>query len=229
MAKHHNNMHNGVLDSSMKVGFQMNLKDAIEDCGVDVPSSICLWQYPELIRSKLIANTVGNVNIKGKDIINITTDKEDGQICYTLSTSYDTSNIDRPNYAEDDESWGQENNVKTVLNDLFTNILPAVRGVHSGDTVDTNDDGIEINEWNNPLFKQSGLKTGLRPSSKYIRLYLTCQAEPIYIYFGNFNPNTENGYDLLSSETVRIDTDSTNKVMTANILRITEDIINQMN
>ena len=221
-------MHNGVLDTSMKVGFQMNLKDAIEDCGVDVPSSLCLWQYPELIRSTLVANTVNNVNLRGKDIINITTDKEDDQVYYTLSTSYDTSTIDRPNYAEDSDSWGQENNVKIVLNDLFTNILPAVRGVHSGDTVDTNDAGVEIDGWNNPLFKQSGLKAGLRPSSKYIRLYLTCQAEPIYIYFGNFNPNTEAGYDLVSSDTVRVDIDSSNKTMTANILRITEEQIHQM-
>lgn len=222
MTKHHN----GVLDSSMKVGFQMNLKDAIEDCGVQVPSSLCLWQYPELIRKNLAATTISNLNLKGKDIINISTSTEDNQTVYTLSTSFDTSDIDRPNYAAADESWGKSMNVKDVLTDLFTNILPSVRGIHFGDTVDTDGAGVETEGWNNTLFNQTGSKGGLKPTSRYIRLYLTSQPEPIYIYVGSVVADITNGYDVQNSDTTNVNLDSINKVMTINVLHITDDHIN---
>lgn len=229
MANHCNGHDHGVLDTSMKIGFQTNLKDAIEDCGVHVPSSLCLWQYPELIRKNLAATTIGNINIKGKDIINISTSNENNELVYTLSTVYDTSDIDRPNYAKTNKNWGDEMNVKSVLTDLFTNILPEVKGIHSGDTVDTDGSGKETISWNNTLFNVYGTKQGLKPTSRYIRLYLTSQPEPIYIYMGSIDSGLANGYEIVDSPSTNIILDAETKVIKVDVSSIDKSQIDILN
>jgi hypothetical protein len=71
-----------VLENSMSAGLQTNLKNAITDAGVKVPSSTCLWQYPEVIRKNLVSKTVTGVNILGGDVINIDT-KVENDIVFT--------------------------------------------------------------------------------------------------------------------------------------------------
>ena len=215
-----------LINTSMKVGLQMNLKDAIEDCGVKVPSSVCLWEYPEIIRNNLVANTLNNVNIKGKDVINISSSVENENLVYTLSTKYDASKLDRPNFAEGD--WKADTNVKDIFDDLFVNILPNVRGVHAGDMTITDASGTDKKTWHNTLFNTTGVKLGLLPSAKYIRLYLTCQAEPIFIHIGNLTEDLTNGYNVMNSDTVEFELDNNNMTMTAHVNCITKEHVDKL-
>ena len=73
------------------------------------------------------------------------------------------------------------------------------------------------------MFKQTGLKTGLEPTSRYIRLYLTCQAEPIFIHMGNLVKEVTNGYNVTSSDTVEMRVDDMNNSISAHINIINEN------
>ena len=207
-----------ILGNSMTVGLQKNLKDALEDVGVKVPSSVCLWQYPELIRNSLVANTISGINIEGKDIIHINTISEGDKVSYEIGSIYDTRNINRPNYAEPNENWGAANlTVQEVLDDLFKNVLPSVRGIYAGDITSSDQNGVDVTEWNSVLFGKTGIKTGLLPNNRYIRLYLTCQPEPLYISLGNLISELTKGYDVKDSETVKFIIDEDEMSLTANI------------
>lgn len=219
----------GIIDNSMHNGLQMNLKDAIEDVGVKVPESACLWQYPEIIRNNLIAKTISGVNLLGKDVINITTASEDDKFVYNISTIYDTESISRPNYSISNDEWNKHMSVDKVFDDLFRNILPMVRGVHAGDMTTTDGAGRDTKVWNNTLFGEAGYKTGLIPSSKYLRLYLTCQPEPVYIYIESAVSDLTGGYNIIDSDTVSFLLDEENMTLTAHISCITNEQINTIN
>lgn len=206
-----------ILESSINTGIKSNLEDAITNAGVKVPKSTGLWEYPEIIRKNLVNKTVTGINILGGDVINIDISSNEDVVTYNLSTVFDSNGVVRPNYAIDNKKWGNKLTVEAVFNDLFSNILPAVRGVHAGDMTVTNINGDDTQEWNNTLFKQTGLKTGLEPTSRYIRLYLTCQAEPIYIHIGNLVKEVTNGYNVQSSDTVEMRVDDINSSITAHI------------
>lgn len=206
-----------ILENSISTGIKTNLEDAITNAGVKIPKSTGLWEYPEIIRKNLVNKTVTGINILGGDVINIDVSSDENVVTYNLSTVFDSNGVVRPNYAHDNKKWGKELTVEAVFNDLFSNILPAVRGVHAGDMTVTNINGDDTQEWNNTLFKQTGLKTGLEPTSRYIRLYLTCQAEPIYIHTGNLVKEVTNGYNVQSSDTVEMRVDDLNNSITAHI------------
>ena len=187
-----------------------------------------LWEYPEIIRNNLVAKTVSNINILGKDIIDISTSLENNQMVYNISTAYDTKNVSRPNYASP-ANWGNIKSADEIFNDLFRNILPNVRGVHAGDMTTTDSNGYDTKQWYNSLFEMSGMKDGLQSNAKYLRLYLTSQPEPIYIYINADSvSDMTNGYNLQSSETVSIIINDIDKTMTANISYITDDQINSL-
>jgi hypothetical protein len=219
----------GIIDNSMKNGLQINLKDAIEDVGVKVPDSTCLWEYPEVIRKNLIAKTISNINLKGKDMISITPVSNDNDMTYEISTSIDTSSLSRPNYAKSNSGWGNSMNGVELVKDLFTNILPAVRGVHSGDVSVTDPDGVDSQDWVNPAFNLSGRKTGLEPNSRYIRLYMTCQAEPVFINMGNVVKDLTGGYNIKNSDTVIYELNETDMTLSTHINVITDSQMNELN
>lgn len=206
-----------VIENSMNVGIQQNLKRAISDAGVKIPQSVCLWEYPEIIRQNLVSKTVTGVNILGGDIININTNVENDIVTYNISTIFDTNGVPRPNYSWKNTKWGKEVSVQDVFDDLFSNILPAVRGVHAGDMTITDLDGNDTKLWENTLFNQTGLKTNLEPTTRYIRLYLTCQAEPLYINIGGLIQEITNGYNVANSDTVRFEVDDNNNKLYAHI------------
>jgi hypothetical protein len=118
--------------------------------------------------------------------------------------------------------------VDKVFDDLFANILPAVRGVHAGDMTTTDGSGTDTKTWNNTLFNMSGTKTGLQPSSKYLRLYLTCQAEPLYIYTSSAVSDLTNGYNVQNSDTVSFELNQDTMTMKAHISCITNEQINKI-
>ena len=218
----------GIIDNSMRNGLQMNLKDAMEDVGAIVPESACLWEYPEIIRQNLIAKTITNVNIIGSDIINIS--KSSDNTTYNISTLYDTTNITRPIYSKPlNNSTDKLLSVDKIFDDLFKNILPEVRGVHSGDITTTDLNGTDNKLWINTLFNTNGVKHGLNPNSKYLRLYLTCQSEPIYILINSDITDLTNGYNVKNSDTITFEIDNTNMTLTANIACITQEQINSIN
>lgn len=219
---------NGLVDNTMKNGLQINLKDAIEDAGANVPDSACLWQYPEIIRKNLTAKAAADINLLGKDVINISASVEDSDIVYKISTSVNTEDLPRPKYADDHHNWGDEFSVDEVFDDLFKNILPKVSGVHAGDMTVTDGSGTDTKEWNNTLFEEKGLKTGLKPGSKYLRLYLTSQAEPIFIYIDSAVTDITNGFNVESSDTVKFTVDSENMIISAHINCITDEQINSL-
>ena len=216
-----------IVEHSLLNGLQNNLKHAIEYAGANVSKSDCIWQYPEIIKNNLVAKSINNINLLGKDVINISRETTDSEIVYNVSTKYDTTAVDRPNYAEESTTWTDTMSVDKVFNDLFKTILPAVRGVHAGDIITTNSDGID-NQWQNTLFNVTGIKTGLEPNAKYLRLYLTCQSEPLYIYINGAITDVTGGYNIKSSDTVSLVIDETN-TLSAHISCITNDQIDSIN
>lgn len=212
----------------MNVGLQNNLKNAITDAGVKVPASAGLWHYPDIIRQNLVSKTVTGLNILGGDVINIKTNVDNDIITYNISTVFDTYGVPRPNYAWENTKWGKEATVKEVFDDLFTNILPAVKGVHAGDMTITDLSGNDTRIWENTLFNQTGQKTGLEPTARYIRLYLTCQPEPIYINIGNLLEEITNGYNVASSDTVTFEVDDMNNTLYAHINVINESQLKEL-
>lgn len=218
----------GIIDHSMKNGLQINLKDAIEDVGVKVPEDACLWQYPEIIRQNLVAKTVSNINLLGKDIIKVTPSVENGEVTYNISTSVDTSKLIRPAYAENNTNWGGDLTVDQIFKDLFTNILPAVKGLHAGDMTTTDGSGNDVKAWNNTLFGMTGTKSGLVPSSKYLRLYLTSYPEPLYIYIDSAVSDITGGFNVVSSDTVHFTIDENTNTISASINSITDEQINNL-
>lgn len=220
----------GIINNSMHTGLQSNLKDALSDVGVLVPDSICLWQYPEVIRKNLISKTINHISLKGKDIINISQSYEGDDLIYNISTVYDTSDISKPIYSNSENStWTDKMSIDQVFNELFTNILPAVKGIHAGDITTTDDFGVDTKMWINTLFNKHGIKEGLTANAKYLRLYLTCQAEPLFIYIDNSSSISDltKGYNVVNSDTVEFELDEVNMTMKAHIAHITdEQIIN---
>lgn len=225
----HNHDHNcGIMNNSMQNGLQINLKDAIEDVGGVVPESACLWQYPEIIRKNLSAKTVNHINLKGNDVINIYKTTNDEEDVYNISTIYDTSNIERPIYSDSSTVWSDEMSVDQVFTDLFDNILPTVRGVHAGDMTITDESGADTKKWVNTLFNTSGYKNGLNANSKYLRLYMTHQSEPLYIYIDSVVNDLTKVYNAVDSDTVEFELDNVNMTMKAHVSYITNEQITNL-
>lgn len=218
------NKHNSILNNSMATGLQINLKDAIEDVGGQVPEKACLWEYPEIIRKNLTAKTINVINLIGKDIIKINSEND----IYSISTELDTTKLNRPNYVN--KNWNDlVLSADEVFNDLFNNILPAVRGIYSADITTTDTNGTDKTNWENTLFNQSGIKTDLKPSSKYLRIYLTSQAEPLFVFIDAAITNLTNGYNVKNSDSVTFELDDINMTMTAHIDCVTTEQIKNLN
>ena len=228
MAKAQHTHNDCITGQSMLNGLQMNLKDAIEYAGAEVKKSDCLWQYPDIIRNNLIAKTITNINIVGKDIISVSREPNTDELIYNISSIYNTDNIDRPNYALNNKDWGKSMSIDEVFNDLFKNILPAVKGIHAGDMTSTDADGVDTKEWYNTLFNKTGKKTGLKPNSKYLRLYLTNQSEPIYIFINDIVNDLSQGYNVQNSDTVMLNVNTNTNTLTAHISCITDEQINSI-
>ena len=76
-----------VLENSINQGLKTNLKNAMSNAGVEVSPDAGLWQYPEIIRNKMAANTVNGINIVGKDCIKISYTVENDTINYEILCS----------------------------------------------------------------------------------------------------------------------------------------------
>jgi hypothetical protein len=218
-----------IVEHSMLNGLKMNLKNAIEYAGISVSNSECLWQYPEIIKNNLVAKSINNINLLGKDIIKISRTTDENEIIYNVSTVFDTKDIERPNYASASNNWSGEMSVDSVFKDLFENILPSVRGIHAGGMTKTDLNGADINSWNNTLFNKTGNKIGLYPNANYLRLYLTCQAEPLYIFISSSITDITGGYNynISNSDTVNFNIDEEN-TLTAHVSCITNEQIEQL-
>lgn len=212
-----------VLENSINQGLKNNLKDAIEGAGVKVPSHTGLWQYPEIIRNKMAVNTVNNINLIGGDCINVTYTADGDTITYEISTSIDTYELKRPKWASNNNQWGKKLTAQDIFDDLFSNILPSIRGVYAGDMTSTDYNGNDMTQWKNELFGVSGWKTGLKQSSRYLRLYLTSQHEPLYICLSSNIEEITGGYNISNSDTVSFKVDDDLGVMTAHINIITNE------
>lgn len=218
-----NKLMNSVLENSINQGLKTNLKNAIQSSGVSVSNKTGLWQYPEIIKNKLVANTITGINLLGKDIINISCVTNTDIMTYEISTCVDTYELDRPVWANANNKWNKKFTVQEVFNDLFSNILPKVKGVHAGDVISTDNDGKELIGWNHTLFGVTGVKTGLKPVSKYLRLYLTSQHEPLYICLSSYVEEITGGYNVTNSDTVDFIINNDEKKITAHINIITNE------
>lgn len=212
-----------VLENSINQGLKNNLKTAIEGAGVKVSSKTGLWQYPEIIRNKMAVNTVNGINLVGGDCIKIIPTVENDIINYEITTSIDSYKLNRPKWAGNNNQWGKELSVQTIFDDLFANILPNIRGVYAGDVTSTDYDGNDTTIWRNELFGVSGQKTGLKQSSRYLRLYLTSQHEPLYICIGSFIEDITGGYNVADSDTVSFKVDDASQKLTAHVAIISNE------
>ena len=217
-----------VLENSINTGLKKNIDSAIANAGVKVPANVGLWEYPEIIRKNLVSKTVTGINILAGDVINIDVSSDGDVVTYNMSTVFDTYGVPRPNYANTNYKWGKKLTVEEIFDDLFDNVFPAVRGVHSGDMTVTNIEGTDTQEWYHPLFKQSGVKTGLEQTSRYLRLYLTCQPEPLFINLGNMVKEVTNGYNVISSDTVSMEVDDSSNTIAAHINIINEEQLEEL-
>lgn len=217
-----------IIEKSIVNGAEQNIKDALTDVGVNVPKETCLWTIPDLIRKTLVSNIITGINLKGKGGIKITPTSENNVVTYNISTSIDTAKLRRPNYANDNIEFGYEMTAQTLFDDLFDNILPNVKGVHAGDVTTTDNKGNDTSEWINTFFDKSGIKRHLSPNTKYLRLYLTSQEEPIYIVIGSVTSDITGGFNIKSSDTVTINIDAETKEITAHINIINEQDIQKL-
>lgn len=206
-----------VLENSINQGLKNNLKTAMQNAGVSISTDVGLWQYPEIIRNKMATNTITGINILGKDIINISYKVDNDIMTYEISTCIDTYKLDRPVWASANSQWNKNLTIQDIFDDLFSNILPNVRGVYAGDVVSTDNDGNENIGWNHELFGVTGTKTGLKPAARYLRLYLTSQHEPLYICLNSYVEEITGGYNIASSDTVEFVVDNDEKKITAHI------------
>lgn len=206
-----------VLENSINQGLKNNLKTAMQNAGVSISTDVGLWQYPEIIRNKMATNTITGINILGKDIINISYKVDNDIMTYEISTCIDTYKLDRPVWANANNQWNKNLTIQDIFDDLFSNILPNVRGVYAGDIVLTDNDGNETIGWNHELFGIAGIKTGLKPAARYLRLYLTSQHEPLYICLNSYIEEITGGYNIASSDTVEFVIDNDEKKITAHI------------
>lgn len=215
-----------IVENSINQGLKNNLKDAIASAGVKVTANTGLWEYPEIIRNKMAINTINGINLIAGDSIKITHSVDDNNTSnFEISTSIDSYKLHRPIWASENNSWNKELGAQAIFNDLFANILPNVRGVYAGDMSSTNNNGDDTRKWNNTLFGVSGNKTGLKPNSRYLRLYLTSQHEPLYIYTGSYLDEITGGYNVMDSDTVSFSIDEENQLLTAHINIISEEQI----
>jgi hypothetical protein len=217
-----------ILETSMVNGVEQNLKDALTDVGVNVPENACLWDVSNLIRKTLVSNTINGVNIKGAGAIKIVPTVDNDNITYTISVNVDTFRLKRPGYANNNEKFGNDLDVQDLFDDLFDNILPNVKGVHAGDITMTDNKGDDSTYWVNTYFESTGKKTGLIPNTKYLRLYLTSQDEPIYIVIGSVTSDITGGFNIKNSDTVTINIDTETKEITAHINIINEQDIQRL-
>jgi hypothetical protein len=212
-----------VLENSINQGLKSNLKNAMEGAGVRVSSNTGLWQYPEIIRNKMAVNTVNNINMVGGDCINVSYTADGDLLTYEISTSLDTYELKRPKWASDNNQWGKKLSVQDIFTDLFTNILPSIRGVYAGDMTSSDYYGNDITEWNHEMFGVKGWKTGLKQNSRYLRLYLTSQHEPLFICVASNIEDITGGYNVGDSDTVSFVVDDGLGVMTAHVNIITDE------
>lgn len=217
-----------VLENSINQGLKTNLKNAMSNAGVEVSPDAGLWQYPEIIRNKMAANTVNGINIAGKDCIKISYTVENDTINYEIGTSIDTYKLNRPKWASHNDNWDKDFTVQQLFDDLFANILPNIRGVFAGDMTSTNNDGNDTKEWKNELFGVSGWKTGLKNNSRYLRLYLTSQHEPLYVFTGSYLEDLTGSYNVADSDTVSFEVDDKNQKLIAHIGVITQEQLNSI-
>lgn len=212
-----------ILENSINQGLKNNLKTAIEGAGVKVSSKTGLWQYPEIIRNKMAVNTINGINLFGGDCIKISYTVENDIVNYEITTSIDSYKLKRPIWANKNNQWDKELSVQTIFDDLFANILPNVRGVYAGDITTTDGVGNDRKTWKNELFDVSGQKTNLNPNSRYLRLYLTSQHEPLYISMGSFVEDITGGYNVANSDTVSFNIDELNQKLTAHVAIISNE------
>ena len=217
-----------VLENSINHGLKNNFKNALEDTGIKVSSNIGLWQYPEIIRNKMAVNTVNGINIVGGDCINISYTVDNDVMTYEIGTSIDSYKLHRPVWAAQNNKWNQNLTVQDIFNDLFSNILPNIRGVYAADMTSSDQHGNDTTQWYNELFNIYGQKTGLKSNSRYLRLYLTSQHEPLYIHTGSYIEELTGGYNVANSDTVSFTINNDDKTLSAHINVISNEQINSI-
>ena len=218
-----NKLMDSVLENSINQGLKNNLNNALVDAGIKVSTDVGLWQYPEIIRNKMAVNTINGINIVGKDCIKIVHTVDNDVMNYEISTSLDTYEFDRPDWADTNSKWGKKLSVQSIFNDLFENILPAVRGVFAGDITSTDYEGNDTTDWKNEYFGVSGHKTGLKQSAQYLRLYLTSQHEPLFICMKSYIEDITGGYNVENSDTVEFIVNDKTQKLTAHINIISDE------
>lgn len=168
-----------LVEHSIFNNFDEELRDAIIAAGGTVPEGTCPCDYPSIIKDQL--TTTKNIVLEGGLGIKIVKDGDK----YTISanTEATTTNDLRPPYNIDNDpdidTIPAGTSAQEVFNKLFENILPSLPSVLSGDIIKASDNGTD--QYQNPNYPETGIKSGLNPSEYYIRLFLASKQEPIYI------------------------------------------------
>lgn len=174
----------GLTNHTLMNGLEENLKSSIEFVGGSVPEDTCIWQYPEVIKDQLTANSAETGHIIAGNGIRI----ERTQEGYIIHTDVELTNkaenitidhIDAPSWASGlgDNAWEEGTSLQKFLEDLFDNVLPKVPSVIKGDLIITDDNSKDP-------FAPSDLPDyidALEANTVYLRLFLASQETPIYI------------------------------------------------
>lgn len=186
-------------------GLEENLKNVIINNGGDVTDK-CIWEYPNII-DDMFKNTINNINILAGDGIEIIKDDNGNYIISSKPTAENIhiDTIDAPEYSGI-STWPEGTILQNILEDLFYKVLPKVPSVTKGDVIITDENG-------NDRFapESSTYIDSLTPNTKYLRLFLVSQVDPIYISLqglelGNENENNDiTTYKFINTDSIKFD------------------------
>lgn len=205
-----------LVEHSIFNNFDEELRDAIIAAGGTVPEGTCPCDYPSIIKDQL--TTTKNIVLEGGLGIKIVKDGDK----YTISanTEATTTNDLRPPYNIDNDpdidTIPAGTSAQEVFNKLFENILPSLPSVLSGDIIKASDNGTD--QYQNPNYPETGIKSGLNPSEYYIRLFLASKQEPIYISCAALINNAGGSqYTSKDTDTILMDINNRNNTISAEL------------
>lgn len=206
-----------LVEHSIFNNFIEDLKEAIIESGGDASEASCPCDYINIIKDQLTSKD----NILSLDAgsgINII---KDGNKYIISSTSEATTTGDlRPPYNLDNDpdidTIKKGTSIQEVFNKLFENILPSLPSVLSGDIIKASDNGTD--QYQNPNYPETGIKSGLNPSEYYIRLFLASKQEPIYISCSALINNAGGAqYTGKDTDTILMDINNKNNTISASL------------
>lgn len=194
-----------LAEHSMMNNFVDSIDEAIKYVGGDTSKVQCLYDYPQIIKEQLIAGFGGDFSLVEGSGIKITKDGTQ----YIISANSDA--ILNSSLLYKDVIIPQGSSIQKTFETIFESILPIIPSIISGSIITTDDEG--SNQYQHPNYDPEiiRIKKGLNPNTKYLRIFIASQEEPIYISMEELGvnfvdaPSDGNIYGRKNNEWVKIE------------------------